>query len=542
MVMMFGGCASQLQTDTIPKMRDGGKENYMKKLLWIVAVVLIVSGLFSISTAFQEDGEDVAFFSDVTEGAGLKDVTGGRVAWGDFDNDGWDDLLVDGCQLFKNNGKGGFVNVTKDARIGSGSGAVWADFNNDGFLDFIAISGQGTAPANGMWKNNGDGTFTDVTKDMGFVDNRNLPTEGAGWGDYDRDGYVDLYIANYERQGEKEMSKGTPDVFWRNEGGKRFKDVTDKVKMKLRTDYCGRGVNWGDFNNDGFLDIYVSNYRLQPNLLWRNNGDGTFTNVAGKSGCRGDEEKGVYGHTIGSAWADFDNDGFMDIICGQLAHPQFRKEYKHPMTMLYKNSGPPDWKFTNLNPKGAAGIKYEETHSSPAVADFDNDGFLDFYITSVYEGRRSFLYRNKGDMTFEDITRKAGVRVRGSWGCGWSDYDHDGDMDLAVAGVAKNSNIKLFRNDLQKERGHWLEVRLEGSDCNRAAIGARVTVKVGDKKYIREVEGGTGTTCQNSLTCHFGLGAYDREAEVTIRWQCGGVQQVTTAVDKLISVKEKGTY
>jgi hypothetical protein len=472
-----------------------------------------------------------AYFEDVTEKAGLKGVGGGRVAWGDYNNDGWEDLLVDGARLFRNNRDGTFTEVTQQARLaGGGGGGLWADFNNDGWLDFVSTYGKNKSSR--LFRNNGDGTFTDVSEAMGFASAKNFPAEGAAWGDFDRDGFVDLYLANYE-QGE--VGRGTPDVFWKNVGGRLFKEMTAEAGMTMNPPRCGRGVACGDYNNDGFLDIYVSNYRLNDNFLWQNNGSAAFKNVAAQTGTRGEENSRSFGHTIGSAWGDLNNDGFLDLVCIQFAHPQFRPA--HPMTAIYKNSGPPEWKFTNLNRNGAAGIRFAETHSSPALADFDNDGFLDVYITCTYEGRPSFFYRNNGNMTFSDITDRAGVRVRHSWGCAWADFDNDGKMDLVVVTQSAGGGVRLFRN-VNPDKNHWLKIRLEGDDCNRAAIGARVTVKAGAKSFIREVEGGTGTSCQNSLTCHFGLGAHDGEVTVTVRWVCGKEETFTARANQFLHFKE----
>jgi len=174
------------------------------------------------------------------------------------------------------------------------------------------------------------------------------------------------------------------------------------------------------------------------------------------------------------------------------------------------------------------------------VGDFDNDGFLDIYITSVYEGHRTHLYRNRGDMTFEDVTEAAGVGVENGYGCAWADINNDGALDLVVA-QWQNGPIRLFRNNLSRNGNHWLEVKLTGEDCNRAATGARVTVKAGNATYLREIEGGTGTTCQNSLTAHFGLGKYDGEVEMTIRWPCGKTQKLQAKPDQLVPVHEEIT-
>jgi hypothetical protein len=495
----------------------------------IVIVVVSLQFLCCIAVGAQPK----PFFEDVTDKAGLKGVGGGRVSWGDYNNDGWDDLLVDGARLFRNNRDGTFTEVTQQARLaGGGGGGLWMDFNNDGWLDFVSTYGKNSSSR--IFRNNGDGTFTDVSEAMGFASPRNSPAEGAAVGDFDRDGFVDIYLANYEKG---EMGRGTPDVFWKNIGGKSFRDFTADAGMTVNPPRCGRGVACADYNNDGFLDIYVSNYRLNDNFLWQNNGSASFKNVAAQTGTRGEENSRSFGHTIGSAWGDLNNDGFLDLVCVQFAHPQYRPA--HPMTAIYKNSGPPDWKFTNLNRNGAAGIRFEETHSSPALADFDNDGLLDVYITSTYAGRRSFFYRNIGEFKFTDITDRAGLRVLFSWGCAWADFDNDGKMDLAVVTQGQGGGVRLFRN-MNPDKNHWLKIRLEGDDCNRAAIGARVTVKAGAKTLIREVEGGTGTSCQNSLTCHFGLGAHDGEVTVTVRWICGKEQSFTARANQFLHFKEGG--
>jgi len=475
-------------------------------------------------------------FSDVTDSFGLKDRHESRVAWGDYNTDGYQDLLLGGSALFRNDSGRGFTNVSDSAGLADakGRGGLFADFNNDGWLDLYIAAGEGGA----RFYKNDSGRFVFLSDRAGGPDNK-YPTEGAGFADFDNDGWVDLYCANYENWEKHEYY---PDQLFQNQQG-YFADVTNKAGIipPYGRDLAGRGVNWGDFNNDGYQDCYVSNYRLCENFLWVNNHDSTFTNLAPQLGSAGDEVNGWYGHTIGSEWADYDNDSDLDLFCANLAHPRYI-EFSN-RSMLYENSlGPspanPSSLVTRhsslLSPlftdrRAAAGIRYEETHSDPAWADVDNDGDLDLYITSIYEGRRSFLYLNElipiptsgfsrpvppAPRPFRDATWLSGTRVFNGWGCAFADFDNDGDQDLLVG---SGSGVKLFRNDT-KDGNNWLEVRVIGRTANRAGIGARVIVTQGKSRQIREVEGGKGTTSQNSLVQHFGLGRSAVPVTVEVRF------------------------
>ncbi len=479
-----------------------------------------------------------ATFTDVTEAYGLYLCRETRVAWGDYNLDGYDDLLLSGCRLFRNDSGNGFTEVTDSSGLSGakGRGGIWADYNNDGWLDFY-MTGSDTNDR--LWQNEG-GRFRDVTAEVGYPSDP-YPTEGIACADYNNDGWVDIYSANYEFW-HAEQRRYTPDYLWCNKSG-LFRNVTESagVVPPYGENLAGRGVNWGDYDNDGWQDCYVSNYRLCENFLWHNNGDGTFINSAGREGVAGEEVKGFYGHTIGSAWGDYDNDGDLDLFTANLAHPRYI-EFSN-RSQLYENRGPRAYpRFADVRAK--AGIAYEETHSNPAWADVDNDGDLDLYITSIYESRRSFLYENKhidnsvlqgisgfwsrlrkkaANLAkwrryvpkFLDITWLSGTRAFNGWGCAFSDFDKDGDMDLVVG---SSGGLRLFRNDT-RNGNYWLQVTVVGSKANRTGIGCRVIVlQANGRRQIREVEGGHGTTSQNSLVQHFGLGKDNRPVTVEVRF------------------------
>jgi hypothetical protein len=494
-------------------------------------------------------------FKETTAEAGLFDGMR-RVAWGDYDNDGHDDLLVSGKRLFRNEGDGTFIEVTASAGIGdsSANGGVWADYDNDGFLDFYAtvnnylpacndssdcvwctvqVTGDGIAecveyhhdhsceggfcmPPEGvrhhdrLWQNNGDGTFSDVSEIAGRPYDF-LPSEAAAWADYDNDGYVDLFVANYETPrswNEGGLSRGNPDFLWQNNGDGTFSDVSEQAGLRAFPEQCGRGAAWADYDNDGDTDLYVANYRLDFNFLWQNNGDGTFENVSGDTHTAGEMISGSFGHSIGAGWADFDNDEDWDLFVANLAHPRFI-EFSD-QSMLYVNSGPPDFVFADI--RESAQIAYSETHSDPAWGDYDNDGWVDLFITDVYVGYRAFLYKNNGDTTFADATYPAGIDLDNGWGCAWADYDNDGRLDLV--------SRKLWKNNVAN-MNHWLKVKLHGVQSNRAAIGARVIAEAGGRIMQRQVEGGRGTGNQSSLTLHFGLGSADKAESIIVVWPSG---------------------
>ncbi|NQV17409.1 MAG: VCBS repeat-containing protein [Armatimonadetes bacterium] len=468
---------------------------------------------------------DDVIFTDITEEFGLENIRAGRVAWGDFDNDGSQDLLLDGCRLFKNQNGKSFIEITQTAFPDTirANGGLWGDFDNDGDLDII------TKDPESVWLNNGE-IFRKIYNKKSLEDN-GISTEGVGIGDVNNDGWLDVYFANYEVWKVTD-SEPEADQFFIGKGNGKFKKFTKKagVLPEDKEKRAGRGVNFGDFDNDGDLDIFVSNYRLQENFLWVNDGNGKFQNKARELGVSGVEVEGWWGHTIGSGWADVDNDGDLDLITANLAHPRYI-DFSNT-TKLYLNSGAPDWKFTDV--RRNSGIRFEETHSEPAWGDLNNDGFLDLYINCIYEGRRSFLYMNNQDETFREVTFLAGVRHFNGWGVAFADFDNDGDLDILAAG----GTIQLFRNDTPNT-GNWLEVEVKSKN-HSDGIGARLTLSNDKISLIREIQGGKGTTNQHALVQHFGLGEYEPPFNLEIRFP-SKVERIIRIdeINKMIIIDEK---
>jgi len=472
-----------------------------------------------------------AVFVDITLDSGIGSVGGSKLAWGDYNNDGFEDLLVQGRRLFRNAGPPDwkFSEVSDSAGIsGTGvCGGVWGDYDNDGWLDIYANCCGYSSDI--LWRNNGDGTFTDVTASAGNPSDT-FPSEGVAWGDYDNDGYIDVYVANYENW---DLDISYPDFLWHNLGDGTFENSTDSagVTENMRS----RGVCWGDYDLDSYSDIYVSNYRLMPNHLWDNQGDGTFLQEAFNKGVAGTEFGGYYGHTIGSAWGDLNNDGYLDLFAANLAHKDPPRGPYCDDSYMFINNGPPIFDFTDIRP--ASGIEihpvgatregyyWDELHDGVALGDYDNDGDLDICVTQVYDipFAYSFLWTNNGDETFSDVTESESVRVWNGWAPTWCDFDRDGDLDLAQYGSDNYPisalMVHLYRNE--RSPSNWFEILLKGEDCNKAAIGAVARLWYAGGQLIRQVEGGTGNSCQNSLGLEFGLGSHGLIDSVQILWPCG---------------------
>jgi hypothetical protein len=511
--------------------------------------------------------DEFVYFTNVSGPTGLEAYSGSYFAWGDYNDDGNQDLLVNGRRLLRNDGPPGyaFTDVTvatgldQTSRVNVG---IWGDYDNDGDLDVYLAGGGWTTstPSRNdyLFRNDGapDWTFTDVTASAGNpVDD--YPSTSAAWGDIDDDGYLDLYVANYETS----EYGGYPDTLWHNEGDGTFTDISASSGIRSAGSEPGRGVAFCDFDNDGDTDIHVSNYRIRPNFLWQNNGGGHFTNVAPQKGVTGDalyyQTYGpYYGHTIGSAWADWNNDGLMDLWEANLVHKYVGggdiRGYICDDSKFYANNGPPTWDFTDVRPAtgiptkpigGASTYIGDELYDGIAWADFDNDGDMDVFMPQVYDldYAYSFLYINRGDGTFDDVGLSLGLRVWNTYGAAWADYDNDGDVDLVTGGKNPSygpSRIHLFQNSGNTNK--WLRVEVEGTTSNAMGLGTRVTVTAGNTTMTRDFEGGTGSHAQmNDLPVEFGLGKADAADTVKVEFPSGHVLTfIDVPANTTLTIKE----
>jgi len=433
--------------------------------------------------------------------------------WVDYDGDGWVDLH-DGATLWRNNNG---VNFTSVVTLGAGN-SQWGDFNNDGHPD--VYSGLGT-----LTRNDG-GTVGFANTVMPFPTLTIIQSQANCWADHNGDGYIDLYISGYEGAGYE------PDVMVRNNSGTSFSVNWSEPAGDLNPT---RGITACDFDEDGDMDIFASAYRLENNHLWINNGSGTFTDQATAFGADGNDIPNpdwAFAHTIGSSWGDLDNDGHFDLFVGNFAHPagHFGCCTRQPESQFLRNMGPGgSFHFEDMS--AGAGLAWKESFASPALADYDNDGNLDFFLSNAPGyGNTSVLYRNLGNWQFTEVTGTEGLSaVANTYQGAWADFDNDGDLDLVASG-------KIHQN--QTVGNHWLKVKLDGNGTtvNRSAIGAQVRVTTGAIIRSRQVEAGTGEGNQNEMTLHFGLGSWTAPVDVEIFWPDGTTQIINNiGVDQLIT-------
>ncbi len=477
------------------------------------------------------DQRDIVTFVDVSKQMSLGNIAASRVAWGDYDNDGYDDLLLSGPRVFKNVSGTHFQDSTADLGLSESeksTGGLWADVDNDGDLDlFLTFPGQ-----NKLFENRNGKSFTNITSSAFESPSSSRKTfqgrtEAATFGDMDGDGWLDLYLANYEGRGAERGVCFADQLFRNNEG--KFIEVTEQANAINEAPLCGRGATWSDVNGDGRQDILVSNYRLDPNTFWINKGRSGFEDQAAQWGLRGDNAQGAFGHTIGSVVGDIDNNGLLDVYMSNLSHPRYL-DYSD-VSGLFLRAHRRTKSFENI--WNASGIAFEETSSDPALADIDNDGDLDLFVTSVYEGRTSHLYRNDGNGKFMDISWLSGAQVDNGWGAAFSDMDNDGDVDLVVA---HHYGVSVLRNS--GNSNNWLQVNVRSEVCNRFGVGSRVQISYAGQSQIREIIAGRGTGSQDSLTAHFGLGGYDGLVKVKVKDLCGGkTSQKIEQLNRKVTIK-----
>lgn len=462
-------------------------------------------------------------FVDASASAGLEGLnTAAHAGWGDYNNDSWVDLAVGG-KLFRND-HGTFVKTRFNEDFGrdkaNGHTSLWLDYDNDGDLDLFGITFDTYTFR--LFENTGrDDVFKDAS-------NRFPPDRMKGQsnsvtpGDWNGDGYIDLYVPGWS---DEDGNEGAHDEIWMNTG-----DGTFRVAWKSPEKHLGRAITACDFDEDGDMDIYLGNYRLVRNYLWLNDGTGNFNDVAETYGVAGDGELGAWGHSTGAAWADLDDDGHFDLVAVNLAHPPAYQD----RTKFYRNTGP-EGSYRFEDKSESVGLVYRESASTVALGDYDNDGDVDFFITTCY-GDEGVLYRNDGDWKFANVTVAEGfdnkpvdLNLNHTHQAAWADYDNDGDLDLLTSGM-------LFRN--KGNGNHWLKVKMAGQDrVNRAAVGTQVRLRLGDKTLTRQVEGTTGESSQNDLTLHFGLGAHGGPVVLEVTWPDGSNQKVRTAPNRLVTVR-----
>jgi hypothetical protein len=423
--------------------------------------------------------------------AGAPSGPADNVVLADVDGDGRVDFVSSAEQIHLGQGDGTFV---PGPTCAPGGPPVVADFDNDGRRDVFRV---GDAPV--ICYGGPDG---ELTAEPGSVEpnpSAGLDTEGpaasgAAALDVDGDGWLDLYMTNYEGPGMVWFR----DVLYVNDGAGRLQvaaEIPDPA-------YPGRGVTSGDFDEDGDPDLYVSNYRLVWNYLWRNNGAGGIVDEAEALGATGGNA-----HTISSAFGDLDGDGHLDILVGNFAHPG------QPEIKVLLNEVVDGGAFVDT---GNGGIAWQESHAGVALGDWDADGDLDVFVTTVYPGDHGRLHRNEGDATFVDATEEEGLTGQDQgYSVAWADVDGDGHLDVWLGGQQQNH---LFL--AQDRTGHWLQIDLRGDGqiVNAAAIGARVTVQAGARTIVREVQAEGGERGASDLRVHLGLGVHADPVEVEVRW------------------------
>ena len=491
----------------------------------------------------------------------------------DYDRDGWPDIYFTNAPtvemalknqkargaLYHNNHDGTFTDVTDKAGIATpcfAMGGAVGDYNNDGWPDlYITCLG-----GNVLYRNNGDGTFTDVTAKAGVADGR--WSTGAAFGDYDGDGFVDLVVTNYvdfhlndlPGFGKSPTCKyrgidvqcgprglpGAGDSLFRNNGDGTFTDVSKRAGVDDPNGYYGLGVVWADFNGTGRPDIYVANDST-PNFLYKNEGNGKFTEIGLESGTAVSQDGSEQG-SMGVAIGDYLHTGRPSLYV-----TNFADEYD----TLYRNDG--NWDFHDVSyPSGVALPSLPWVKWGTAFFDVDNDGWLDLIAVSghVYPqidtlasgaGYRQpkLLHINQTDGTFCDATAQAGtalIQKRVSRGLAVGDLFNDGNVDIVISDL--DGAPMLLRNRGIPGR-HWISFELAGTKSNRLAIGAKLRITAGGMTQTDEIHSGGSYLSQNDLRVHFGLGSAAKADTVEIRWPSGAVDNLKNlAADHFYSVVE----
>ncbi len=517
--------------------------------------------LVMMSPAAQGAGQALPVFEDVTEEAGLRfkhsygdfdlsnivEGTGSGAVFFDYDGDGWLDVyFVNGCwlkevndnrgrklrgkltnQLYRNNGDGTFSDTSAEAGVadqGFGTGCSAADYDADGDPDLYVLN----YGRNVMYRNNGDGTFTDVTQNTGLGDSH--WSLSAPWFDYDGDGDLDVYVANYLAYDSGKFRSfyaaagypgplsysGQSDTLYRNNGDGTFSDVTELAGL-LQPNGRAMSATVADINNDGHLDIYVPNDAME-NYFFRNTGKGRFISEGLELGMAfGEGGQGV--SSMGPAVGDVDRDGWLDIYVPDMGYGCLLMNQK-------------DFFEDRTAQAGLAVVCGQYTGWGGLLFDYDCDGYLDIFVANGNAHHEyteeDVLVRNNGKGQFVDVADASGPYFREKYvgrGVTYGDYDNDGDPDLLVVNL--NARARLLRNN-GGNRQSWLVVDARRAGTKAVALGARIKVTCGELVQIRDLIPVTGFLSQADARCHFGLGGAVKADRIDIRWPN---QQTTTLKD-----------
>jgi hypothetical protein len=531
-------------------------------------------------------------FGGVTHKRWLLEEIGCGIALFDYDNDGWLDIfMVNGTRfddasaqppasnfLFHNNRDGSFTDVTEKAgltRTGWGQGCCVGDYDNDGYDDLVVTYWGGIV----LYHNNGDGTFKDVTEKVGLLQNSSTPrwNTGCSFLDYDRDGHLDLFVANYvtfdparaPQPGSNQYCRyfglstgcgpqglpGGTNLLYRNRGDGTFEDVSDRsgisvprgrVEPSFVNDQWapvgsyGLGVSSADFDNDGWPDIYVACDSV-PSRFYRNNQDGTFSEIGSEIGCAFNEN-GTSQGGMGVGVGDYDCDGWLDIV---------KTNYSDQTANLYHNNG--DGTFYDAVFQAGLGVNTKYLGWGVGLFDFDNDGWPDIFMSNghvfpevdtrrlhVTFKQRKILYKNLGQGRFIDVSSASGPAVtqpHSSRGTAFGDFDNDGGIDVAI--INMNEPPSLLRND-SRSKNNWLKIKCIGTKSNRSAIGARVRIITAKHSQINEVMSGSSFMSQNDFRLHFGLGQAKQADLVEVRWPLGLVESFKNVEANQLLVLQEG--